>query len=87
MTDRLIHCVMAWERRLEIERERGHRPTAYVNYLAAPQPCQGGRRSLLERLFGPPQASRTSEPERVDYARSGYNGWMERTNLRTDPRG
>jgi hypothetical protein len=51
--------VIEWERRLEVEEERQkvRRSEPYVNYLAAPPPCQKERKSIFAQIFQPRQES------------------------------
>lgn len=50
----LIHQVVDWEKRLEIEEEKrkNHRTVeVYANYLAPVPPCRRIRRSLMARIL------------------------------------
>lgn len=55
----MITTTRVWERKLEIEAERGA-SQHYVNSLAAPQDIRQERKSIFARLFKAP--ARTPQP-------------------------
>ena len=54
---RLIHQVLEWERRLEIENEKrkSHHPNMDTRYPTRPQACRKEHRSVFARIFDSPE--------------------------------